>query len=147
MSRRSGKNAFLTAKPSHRQHEVEGSIGDSQTTFLGGKFSSPGCDSWCAIILFYLSYKRLLPFFKAGDLVVSIVDSLEPASDTAMMRSAGIGCLRKRQNADDGSRVAEGSRRFRRSAFSSVPYWSESRPESVPQRPAAQSTERSTNDV
>ncbi len=72
-----------------------------------------------------------------------VVDWLDLANDAVLIQAAGVCCCRKSQNAGDSFRVAEGSRRFRWSESSSVLYWSESWPESVPQRAAAQSPERS----
>ena len=72
-----------------------------------------------------------------------IVDWLELANDAVLIQATGVWCCRKRQRAEGSFRVAEGSRRFRWSESSSVLYWSESWPESVPQRAAAQSPKMS----
>lgn len=72
-----------------------------------------------------------------------VVDWLDLANDAVLIQATGVWCCRKRQRAEGSFRVAKGSRRFRWSESSSVLYWSESWPESVPQRAAAESPEMS----
>jgi|GEM_PF-2353665 len=97
----------------------------------------------CNNTIFICLIRGRCRFFPVGDQVVPIVDWLELANDAVMIQATGVCCCRKSQLAGDSFRVAKGSRRFRWSESSSVLYWSESWPESVPQRAAAQSPERS----